>query len=156
MPGSWRSTCRDRGTSYARSSPIQWIGARPSRGERRPTSDGSSRRGPRDAGDRTGEGASIRTTSRLKRAVRALEADGVRFASDTDTEIVAHLVDRALRAGAPSLREAVRTALAQVEGAYAIAVVSRTEPDRLVVAKNASPLVLGIGEGETLCGSDVP
>ena len=85
-----------------------------------------------------------------------LEADGVRFSSDTDTEIVAHLVDRALRAGAPSLFDALRTALEQVEGAYAIAVVSRAAPDRLVVAKSASPLVLGLGDGETLCGSDIP
>jgi glucosamine--fructose-6-phosphate aminotransferase (isomerizing) len=87
---------------------------------------------------------------------QALEADGVRFSSDTDTEIVAHLVDRALRGGAASLFEAVRAALGQVEGAYAIAVVSRSTPDRLVVAKSASPLVLGLGNGETLCGSDIP
>jgi len=87
---------------------------------------------------------------------RALEGDGVRFASDTDTEIVAHLVDRALQRGETSLLEAVRAALAEVEGAYAIAVVSRSEPHRIVVAKNASPLVLGMGEGETLCGSDIP
>jgi glucosamine--fructose-6-phosphate aminotransferase (isomerizing) len=87
---------------------------------------------------------------------QALEADGVRFSSDTDTEIVAHLVDRALRKGAPSLFEAVRNALKQVRGAYAIAVVSRSAPERLVVAKSASPLVLGLGDGETLCGSDIP
>jgi len=86
----------------------------------------------------------------------ALEADGVRFSSDTDTEIVAHLVDRALVAGASSLFDAVRVALKQVEGAYAIAVVARSAPDRLVVAKSSSPLVLGIGDGETLCGSDIP
>jgi glucosamine--fructose-6-phosphate aminotransferase (isomerizing) len=87
---------------------------------------------------------------------QALEADGVRFSSDTDTEIVAHLVDRAQRKGATSLFDAVRAALKQVAGAYAIAVVSRSAPDRLVVAKSASPLVLGLGDGETLCGSDIP
>jgi glucosamine--fructose-6-phosphate aminotransferase (isomerizing) len=87
---------------------------------------------------------------------QALEADGVRFSSDTDTEIVAHLIDRALRKGASSLFEGVRAALKQVAGAYAIAVVSRSAPDRLVVAKSASPLVLGLGDGETLCGSDIP
>jgi glucosamine--fructose-6-phosphate aminotransferase (isomerizing) len=87
---------------------------------------------------------------------QALEGEGVRFSSDTDTEIVAHLIDRALRKGATSLFQAVRTALKQVHGAYAIAVVSRTAPDRLVVAKSASPLVLGLGDGETLCGSDIP
>jgi glucosamine--fructose-6-phosphate aminotransferase (isomerizing) len=87
---------------------------------------------------------------------QALEADGVHFSSDTDTEIVAHLIDRALRAGAASLFDAVRAALGKVLGAYAIAVVSRAAPDQLVVAKSASPLVLGLGDGETLCGSDIP
>jgi glucosamine--fructose-6-phosphate aminotransferase (isomerizing) len=87
---------------------------------------------------------------------RALEADGVRFSSDTDTEIVAHLIDRAHKAGARDLFDAVRAALDELEGAYAIAVVSRACPDRIVVAKNASPLVIGIGDGETLCGSDIP
>jgi glucosamine--fructose-6-phosphate aminotransferase (isomerizing) len=85
----------------------------------------------------------------------ALEADGVRFASDTDTEIVAHLINRAMAAGTTDLFDAVRVAVRQIEGAYAIAVVSRRAPDRLVVAKTASPLVIGIGEGEMLCGSDI-
>ena len=83
---------------------------------------------------------------------RALEADGVVFSSDTDTEIAAHLVDRALRGGAPDLFAAVRAALRQMEGAYALAVLSKTAPDRLVVAKNSSPLVIGLGQGETLIG----
>jgi glucosamine--fructose-6-phosphate aminotransferase (isomerizing) len=87
---------------------------------------------------------------------RAMEAEGVRFLSDTDTEIVAHLIDRAQKAGTSDLFEAVRAALTKVEGAYAIAVVSNRCPDRFVVAKNASPLVIGIGDGETLCGSDIP
>ena len=87
---------------------------------------------------------------------RELEGEGVRFSSDTDTEIVAHLVNRALGRGAPSLFEAVRVALRQVRGAYALAVVSRDAPDRLVVARHDSPLVLGVGDGEMLCGSDIP
>jgi glucosamine--fructose-6-phosphate aminotransferase (isomerizing) len=87
---------------------------------------------------------------------RALEARGVRFASDTDTEIVAHLVDEALRSGAPGLVDAVRTALRQVRGAYAIAVMAAGAPDEMVVAKADSPLVIGLGEGETLCASDIP
>jgi glucosamine--fructose-6-phosphate aminotransferase (isomerizing) len=90
---------------------------------------------------------------------RELEAKGVRFSSDTDTEIVAHLIDEALRRGGPapvSLVEAVRTALQQVRGAYAIAVVSGESPDEIVVAKAESPLVIGIGDGEMLCASDVP
>lgn len=84
-----------------------------------------------------------------------LEAQGVRFASDTDTEIIAHLVRRALERDR-TLFGAVRIALGQVRGAYALAVLSSREPDRIVVAKSASPLVIGVGEGETLCASDVP
>ncbi len=85
-----------------------------------------------------------------------LEKDGVRFASDTDTEIVAHLISRGRAAGAPTLLDAVRAALAELHGAYAIAVVEDASPDRLVVAKKASPLVLGLGDRETLAGSDIP
>jgi glucosamine--fructose-6-phosphate aminotransferase (isomerizing) len=86
---------------------------------------------------------------------QALEKEGVRFSSDTDTEIVSHLIARAKRQGR-SLLDAVRDALAQLRGAYAIAVVADDTPDRLVIAKNGSPLVLGLGQGETLCGSDIP
>jgi glucosamine--fructose-6-phosphate aminotransferase (isomerizing) len=85
-----------------------------------------------------------------------LEADGVRFASDTDTEIVAHLVARALGAGAASLEEAVAQSLRRVTGAYAIAVLSKTEPDVIVLAKDQSPLVLGLGDGELIAASDIP
>ncbi|HEX4514079.1 MAG TPA: isomerizing glutamine--fructose-6-phosphate transaminase, partial [Polyangiaceae bacterium] len=87
---------------------------------------------------------------------RALEQKGVRFSSDTDTEIVAHLVDEALKNGSSSLEDAVRKALAQVKGAYAIAVVSVDAPDRIVVAKNESPIVIGLGKGETWAASDIP
>ena len=87
---------------------------------------------------------------------RQLEAKGIRFSSDTDTEIVAHLIDQALSAGAPRLVEAVRAALLQVRGAYAIAVLSADAPDEVVVAKADSPLVIGIGDGEMLCASDIP
>ncbi|MBS2012062.1 MAG: glutamine--fructose-6-phosphate transaminase (isomerizing) [Deltaproteobacteria bacterium] len=92
---------------------------------------------------------------------RELEARGVRFSSDTDTEIVAHLVaerlatpdDDGLR---PSLSEAVRAALRQLVGAYAIAVVSSDVPGQIVVAKHDSPLVLGRGDGAWLAASDIP
>ena len=87
---------------------------------------------------------------------RELEARGVRFVSDTDTEIVAHLIDEALRAGASTLGDAVRSALGRVRGAYAIAVLSSTTPQEIVVAKAESPLVIGIGDGEMLCASDIP
>ncbi len=84
-----------------------------------------------------------------------LEHDGVVFKSDTDTEIVSHLVQRAMEHGS-TLWEAVQRALSRIRGAYALAVVSDREPDRIVVAKNHSPLVLGVGEDESLCASDIP
>jgi glucosamine--fructose-6-phosphate aminotransferase (isomerizing) len=87
---------------------------------------------------------------------RELEAKGTRFSSDTDTEIVAHLVDEALKNGTRRLLEAVRAALKRVRGAYAIAVVSGEAPDEIVVGKSDSPLVIGIGDGEMLCASDIP
>jgi glucosamine--fructose-6-phosphate aminotransferase (isomerizing) len=85
----------------------------------------------------------------------ALEQDGVVLSSDTDTEIVAHLVDRRLRQTG-DLFLAVRAALGDVRGAYALAVISSSQPDRIVVAKSASPLVLGLGDTTALCGSDIP
>ena len=90
-------------------------------------------------------------------ALRArLEAAGRKFSSETDTEIAAHLIDEALAAGAPTLVAAVRAALAQVEGAYALAVVSEKHPGQIVAAKVASPLCIGIGKGEVFLASDVP
>jgi glucosamine--fructose-6-phosphate aminotransferase (isomerizing) len=80
---------------------------------------------------------------------------GAHIASDTDTEILAHLIDGYCRTGL-EFETAVRAALKEVEGAYAIAVIRKSDPTRLIVAKNASPLVLGIGDGENLCGSDIP
>ncbi len=85
----------------------------------------------------------------------ALKAQGRVFTSDTDTEIVAHLVDLATRRGL-DLFEAVRDTLNQIRGAYAIAVLSKSDPSRIVLAKNASPLVLGVGDGVMLAASDVP
>ncbi len=87
---------------------------------------------------------------------RELQALGVIFTSDTDTEIVAHLVNRAFAGGELSLFNAVRQALGKLRGAYALAVVCKQVPDVLVVAKSASPLVIGVGEDEMLCGSDIP
>jgi len=89
-------------------------------------------------------------------ALRArLEEAGATFASDTDTEIFAHLIGAELRA-TPNLTEATRKALREVQGAYAIAVLWERDPDRIVIAKSASPLVVGLGDGETLVGSDIP
>jgi glucosamine--fructose-6-phosphate aminotransferase (isomerizing) len=86
---------------------------------------------------------------------KELQARGVKFSSDTDTEIVAHLVFAEMRGGA-KLEDAVRSALSHVRGAYAIAVVDGDDPDEFVVAKQDSPLVIGLGEGENFAASDIP
>ena len=89
-------------------------------------------------------------------AIRAeLRAAGHKILSDTDTELVAHLIQRE-QAGGKSFVDSVRAALARLEGAYAIAVLSLKDPDRIIVAKNCSPLVVGLGDGETYAGSDIP
>ncbi len=85
-----------------------------------------------------------------------LERDGVEFASDTDTETVAHLVARELDTGAAaSLADAVRAVCRQLHGAFTLVLLDRDEPDVVVAARRNSPLVLGVGDGETFLGSDV-
>jgi glucosamine--fructose-6-phosphate aminotransferase (isomerizing) len=84
-----------------------------------------------------------------------LETQGRVFTSDTDTEIVAHLVDMAMARGLV-LVEAVRDALRELRGAYAIAVLAKDDPETIVVAKYASPLVVAIADGAVLAASDVP
>ncbi|MEK7109427.1 MAG: glutamine--fructose-6-phosphate transaminase (isomerizing) [Patescibacteria group bacterium] len=85
---------------------------------------------------------------------RQLRDEGFAFTSDTDTEVLPHLIEREFRRGARSLEDAVTGALAQVEGAYAIAVVSQEYPDEMVGACNSSPLVVGIGTDELFLASD--
>jgi glucosamine--fructose-6-phosphate aminotransferase (isomerizing) len=82
-----------------------------------------------------------------------LAAQGYAFVSDTDTEVVAHLIQSNLAGGA-KLFDAVKKSVAQLVGAYAIAVVNEAEPDLLVVARMGAPLLLGIGKGENFAASD--
>lgn len=86
-----------------------------------------------------------------------LSAEGVEFQSDTDSEIIVQLVDRYLAAGA-SLDEAARRAIAQLEGAHGIVLMSLREPDKIVAARvgNAGGVVIGKGEGEMFVASDLP
>ncbi|MCE8035257.1 glutamine--fructose-6-phosphate transaminase (isomerizing) [Billgrantia tianxiuensis] len=84
---------------------------------------------------------------------RELEADGYAFSSQTDTEVVAHLLEREYRHG-DGLLAAVQRGLAQLEGAYALAVVHADEPNVVVGARKGSPLVVGAGIDEAFLGSD--
>jgi glucosamine--fructose-6-phosphate aminotransferase (isomerizing) len=83
----------------------------------------------------------------------ALSARGRRFESETDTEVVAHLVSELVEAG-QSPQDAVKAALPQLRGAFALAIAFRQFPDMLIGARLGSPLVVGYGEGETYLGSD--
>ncbi len=92
---------------------------------------------------------------------RELQAEGHLFVTETDTEIIAHLIEQEIKSAAESgktmpLEEAVRRAARRLTGAYAISVISADEPDKIVAARNGPPAVIGIGEGEYFVASDVP
>jgi glucosamine--fructose-6-phosphate aminotransferase (isomerizing) len=84
----------------------------------------------------------------------ALMASGHVFKSDTDTEVLIHLIENIQLETGLDLREAVRVALNKVVGAYAIVVMSSDEPDQLIAARKGSPLVIGVGKGEYFVASD--
>ena len=81
-----------------------------------------------------------------------LAGQGVTFSSETDTEIIAHLI---ARSQAATLEAAVLEALARINGTYAILVMDASHPDRIVVARNGSPLILGIGDREMFLATDL-
>ena len=90
-----------------------------------------------------------------------LAAEGHKFVTETDTEIIAHLIEQEQSSAAESgktmpLEEAVRRAVRRLTGAYAIGVISADEPDKIVAARNGPPVVIGLGEGEYFIASDVP
>ncbi|MBU0615734.1 MAG: glutamine--fructose-6-phosphate transaminase (isomerizing) [Nanoarchaeota archaeon] len=82
-----------------------------------------------------------------------LTSKGHKFKSDTDTEIIAHLIEEYNKG---DLKEAIFQALKKVEGAYALGIISSDEPDKLFAARKESPLIIGVGEGEGFIASDVP
>lgn len=84
---------------------------------------------------------------------KQLILEGHDFVSETDTEVIAHLVEKFYT---ESLEEAVRKALTCIEGSFAIAVISKDEPDKIIAAKKDSPLIVGLGEGENYVASDIP
>lgn len=83
-----------------------------------------------------------------------LQERGYVFRSETDTEVLVHLIDDILKNANVALEEAVRLALNEVVGAYAIVVISKSNPDMLIAAKLSSPMVLGFGENELFIASD--
>ena len=82
-----------------------------------------------------------------------LEAEGVKFRSKTDTEVVAHLLDKYYKG---NLLDAVYATIARLKGAYALGVVSANDKDELVAVRKDSPLIAGIGDGEAFIASDIP
>ena len=92
---------------------------------------------------------------------RELTGQGHKFVTETDTEIIAHLIEQvqndATAAGQPiPLEVAVRRAVKRLTGAFALGVLSATEPDKIVAARSGPPVVIGVGEGESFVASDVP
>ncbi|MDX6458140.1 MAG: hypothetical protein QOE55_1837 [Acidobacteriaceae bacterium] len=92
---------------------------------------------------------------------RELAEEGHTFVTETDTEVIAHLVEQELRSAESSgktmlIEEAVRRAARRLTGAYAISVISADAPDTIVTTRNGPPAVVGVGEGESFAASDVP
>jgi len=83
---------------------------------------------------------------------KELEANGVKFLSDTDTEVIAHLIEANL--GPAGLAESIKKVVKLINGSYAFAAIHLKEPSRIVAARKGSPLVIGIGADETLLASD--
>ncbi|MEM3526341.1 MAG: hypothetical protein QXV37_02915, partial [Candidatus Jordarchaeaceae archaeon] len=79
-----------------------------------------------------------------------------RFVSETDTEVIPHLIEETMAKNKLDLYKATRVALQRVRGSYALIIIHVNEPNKLVVARNGSPLIIGIGENAHYCASDIP
>jgi glucosamine--fructose-6-phosphate aminotransferase (isomerizing) len=92
---------------------------------------------------------------------RELAAEGHKFVTDTDTEIIAHLIEQEIRSAAEAgktlpLEDAVRRTARRLTGAFAVSVISADDPDKIVAARQGPPTVIGLGQGEYFVASDVP
>ena len=84
-----------------------------------------------------------------------LQKEGCEFSSETDTEIAAHLINSNMKSS-KTLLDAVRKTIAELQGSYALVVMSVDDPEHLVVARYATPVILGVADGETFVASDIP
>jgi len=91
----------------------------------------------------------------FKELRRELVEEGHQFTSDTDTEVIPHLIEKYTDNGA-ELEEAIRLAIQKIKGSYALAVISTLEPDKVIGVRKESPLIVGLGENEYFIASDVP
>jgi len=87
---------------------------------------------------------------------KKLEKSGHKFRSETDSEVIAHLIEHYMQKGAETLEQAILCALMDLKGTYALAVICKKEPEKLAAARNGSPLIVGVGENETFIASDAP